>query len=57
MNKKHQQNIYHVHVNVNLMVENVIQIKTGTTINVDVSVKIHKNIRCVKKLKSQYMYL
>ena len=27
MNKKHQQNIYHANVNVNLMVRNVAQIK------------------------------
>ena len=27
MNKKHQQNIYHTNVNVNLMVRNVAQIK------------------------------
>ena len=31
--------MYHTNVNVNLMVENVIQIKSGTTINVDTSVK------------------
>ena len=30
--------MYHVNVNVNLMVENMIQIKSGITINVDVSV-------------------
>ena len=31
--------IYHANVNVNLMVENVIQIKSGITINVDARVK------------------
>ena len=31
------------------MVENVIQIKTGITINIDVSAKIHKNNSCAKK--------
>ena len=31
MNQKHQQSIYHVNVNVNLMVENVIQIKSRIT--------------------------
>ena len=34
------KNIYHANVNVSLMVENVIQIKSGITINVSVSVKI-----------------
>ena len=34
MNRKHQQNMYHVNVNINLMVENVIQIKSGIMINV-----------------------
>ena len=43
-------NMYHANVNVNLMVENVIQIKSGTTVNVDVAVKILKNIICVKKI-------
>ena len=33
-------NIYHLNVNVKLMLENVIQIKSGTITNVDVSVKI-----------------
>ena len=31
------------------MVENVIQIKSGIAINIDVSVKIWKNITCAKK--------
>ena len=31
MNKKHYQNIYHANVNVNLIVENVIQIKSEIT--------------------------
>ena len=31
--------MYHVNVNVNLMKKNVIQIKSGKMINVDVSVK------------------
>ena len=38
-----------MNVNVKLMVENVIQIKTGIMINVDVSAKIHKNNSCAKK--------
>ena len=47
MNWKHQQSIYHSNVNVNLMVENVIQIKSGKTKNFDASVK---NIIYVKKI-------
>ena len=44
---KNWQSIYHAIVNVNLIVENVIQIKSGIMINVDVSVK---NIIYVKKI-------
>ena len=40
MNQQHKKNIYHANVNVNLMAENVIQIKSGLMRNVDVSVKI-----------------
>ena len=40
MNAKLYQSIYHVNVNVNLLVENLIQIKSGILINLDVSVKI-----------------
>ena len=40
------ESIYHANVNLNLMIENVIQIKRGITINVDVSVKIWKK-HCV----------
>ena len=40
MNQQHKKNIYHANVNVNLMVENVIQIKSGLMRNVDVSVKM-----------------
>ena len=40
MNPKHQQNLFHVTVEENLMLENVIQIKRGITINVAVSAKI-----------------
>ena len=39
-------------VNVNLMVENLIQIKIGIKINVDVSVKIQKKIICAKMIIS-----
>ena len=38
--------MYHVNINVNLMAENVIQIKSGIIINVGASVK---NIKYVKK--------
>ena len=39
MNQKHQQNIFHANVNVNLMEQNVSQINGAITINVDVNVK------------------
>ena len=45
---KTKKGIYHVNVNVNLMVENVIQIKNGITINVSWSEK-SKNTLCVPK--------
>ena len=34
----------------NPIVQNVIQIKSGMTINVDVSVKIRKNTLCAKRV-------
>ena len=37
---KHQQNIYNANVNVNFMVENVIQIKSGITINTNAHARI-----------------
>ena len=40
----------HANVNVNFMVESVTWIKSGTTKNIDVSVKIRKKIKCTKKL-------
>ena len=49
MNQKHWQNVYHV--TVDLMVENVIHIKSRTTINVDVGEKIQESIMFVKKIK------
>ena len=39
MNRKHQQNIFHAVVNVNVMKKNVNQINCGITINVNGSVK------------------
>ena len=39
MNRKYQQSINHADVNVDLVIENVIQIKTGIMINIDVSLK------------------
>ena len=48
MNQKHLQNIYHENVNVNLMLENITQIKNGIMINLDVSARIQENTRCVK---------
>ena len=47
MNQKHYQNIYHKHVNVNLMAEIVTQIKSEI-INNDASSKIWENIACEK---------
>ena len=48
----------HANVNVNLMVENVTQIKSEITINVGASVEIQKNMRA-KRLYSEpcFMYL
>ena len=37
---KYQENIYHVNVNVNSMVQNVTPIKSGIITNADVSAKI-----------------
>ena len=42
--------MYHAHVNVNLMVENVIQIKSEIAINVGASVKIQKNMLVKKNI-------
>ena len=39
MNRKYQQSINHANVNLDLMVGNVMQIKTGIKINIDVSLK------------------
>ena len=50
MNQKHYRRIYHANVNVNLMVENVIETKSGITINVGASVKMKKNTECAKKI-------
>ena len=50
MNQKHYRRIYHANVNVNLMVENVIETKSGITINVGASVKMKKNNECAKKI-------
>ena len=47
MNQKYYQNMYHAYVNVNLMEENVIHIKSGTMINVDANLK---NFIYVKKI-------
>ena len=50
MNQKHQQNMHNAYVNVNLRVVNVIQIKRGIIINVNVNAKIKKNILCTEKI-------
>ena len=39
-----------MNVNVSWMVKNETQIKSGIAINVGMSVKIHKNIMCAKKI-------
>ena len=39
MNQKHQQNIYHANVNINLIAENLIQTKIGIKISVDVKIR------------------
>ena len=50
MNRKRRQSIYHANVNVNLMEEILIHFKSRIMINVDVSVKIRKNIIYAKKI-------
>ena len=50
MSRKYEQGTYKVNVNINLMVENSIQIKSGITINVDVSGKIQKNNTCAENI-------
>ena len=49
MDQKQQQNIYHVNLNANLMVGNIIQIRSGTAINADENEKI-QNIMRTKKI-------
>ena len=44
--------MYHTNVNVNLIIENVIQIKSGIIINVDASAK---TITHVKKIKLEIL--
>ena len=45
INRKYKRCMFYANVNINLMIENVIQIKSGIIINVSVSVK---NIMYVK---------
>ena len=59
MNQKHEQYIYHASLNACLMFENIIQIRSGITISVGVSIKI-KKVSCIGKrlhLESKYLYL
>ena len=49
MNQRFKQ-IYHWNKNVKLMEENVIKIKSEIPMNVDVNVKIRKNIICPKNI-------
>ena len=44
------KNIYHANMNVCVTVKNLSQIKSGIKIKVRVSVKIQKNILCLKKV-------
>ena len=48
--QKQQKNIYHENLNANLMVGNVIQIRSGTAINADENEKIQKNVMRTKKI-------
>ena len=57
MNRKHQQNINQVSVNVSLLVGNAIQIKSGITLNIGLSAKIEKAILCMKKIIFEIMLL
>ena len=47
MNQKHKKSMYHANVNLNLMAENVIHIKSELMINVYMSVK---NMIYMKKI-------
>ena len=51
---KQEQNIFYANVNVNLMVENVIQVKIGITINTIKGPKIRENIKYGKKLYLEF---
>ena len=57
MHQKHWQSIYYANKSINLMVENVIQIKSGITIDVGASAKIQKNIVCEKRLYLESCYI
>ena len=58
MNQKHEQNIYDANLNVNLMTEKVIQIKSRLMTHVNVSAKIKKAFMQKRLyLESKYMYL
>lgn len=45
----------YANVNVNLIIENVIQIEKGITINVEVSAKIQKNIVYAKNIVTRVL--
>ena len=47
--KKTLENIHRASVNLNLILENVIQIKRRITVDVDVGEKIRENFKCAKK--------
>ena len=50
MGRRYKQNMYHVNVNVSLIVANVTRIKIGIMINVRASAKVQKNIVCAEKI-------
>ena len=54
-NQKFQQKTYHANVNVNLIEENIIRVKSGIMINVNAKCK--KHYLCEKKLYFESYYM
>ena len=57
MNHKYYQNIFNMIVTVNLIEENVIQIKSGINICANMSVKIKENIVYMKKIMFEILLI
>ena len=57
MNHKYYQNIFNMIVIVNLIEENVIQIKSGINICANMSVKIKENIVYMKKIMFEILLI